>query len=142
MHFPLFITRLADFWGFSFILGHFRVTTVLCKTILEAGVWVVIKLSSSMNAQSTGIYFIVDREHRGNPAWLTYSKLSLNAERNKITDTVYRSNISFSYWYQSEATPIADVLPQSPSPEFSSHLEYYTFSLQRELTCGELPHMH
>ena len=80
-HFPHFITKLYDFWSFSFILAHFRAKTVLCKAILEAGVEVVIKLTSSMNAQSSGIDFLVDRDYRGNPAWLTYSKITLNAAR-------------------------------------------------------------
>ena len=115
MHFPPFITRLLDFWGFSFILAHLRATTVLCKAILEAGVEVVIKLTSSMNARSTDIGFVVDGVYLDNPARLTYSKITLNATRNKITDMVNPADIpSFSYWYQSEATPLADVLLQSP----------------------------
>ena len=67
MHFPLFITRLPDFWGFSFILTYFKTTTVLSKAILGAGVEVVIKLTWSMNARSTSIDFLADREYRG---WL------------------------------------------------------------------------
>ena len=100
MHFPAFITRLLDFGGFSCILTHFRATTVLCKAILEAGVEAVIKLTSSMNARSTGIDFLVDREYYGNPAWLTYSKVTLNAARNMTTVMVHPANIPF--------------LPQSP----------------------------
>ena len=68
-----------------------------------------------MNARSTDFDFLVDREYRGNPAWLTYSQITLNAERNKITDMVHPVNIPFSYRYQSEATAIADVLAQSQS---------------------------
>ena len=93
MVFPPFITRLLDFWGFSFVIAHFRATTVFCKAILEAGVKVVSKLTASMNAQSTGIDFLVDRGCHGNPACLTYSKITLNAARNKITDMVH--SISF-----------------------------------------------
>ena len=93
MHFPSFITRLLDFWGFSFIIAHSRATTVFCKAILEAGVKVVSKPTSSMNAQSTAIDFLVDRECCGNPACLTYSKITLNAARNKVTDMVH--SISF-----------------------------------------------
>ena len=78
-------------------MAHFREITVLCKTMLEAGVEVVIKLTSSMNARSAGTDFLVDREYRGNPAWLTYSKIALNAGRNKITDMVHPENIPFSY---------------------------------------------
>ena len=92
MHFPPFITRLL-----VFILANFKTTTVLCKTTLEAGVEVVIKLTSSMNAQSTGIDFLVDRVDHGNPAQLTYSKITLNTARNKITGTVHPANIPFSY---------------------------------------------
>ena len=88
MHFAPFITRILDFWGFSFILAHFRATTALYKAILEAGVEIVIKLTLTLNAQSTGIDFLVDREYHGNPAWLTYSKITLNAASNKITDNV------------------------------------------------------
>ena len=68
MHFSPFITRIPGFCGFSFIPVHFKATTVLCKAILEAGVEVVIKLTSSMKARSTGIDFLVDREYRDNPA--------------------------------------------------------------------------
>ena len=50
-----------------------------------------------MNARSTGTDFLVDREYRGNPAWLTYSKIALNTGRNKITDMVHPENIPFSY---------------------------------------------
>ena len=96
-------------------MAHFKATTVLCKVILDAGVEVVIKLTSSMNAQSIGIDFLVDREYRDNPAWLKYSKITLNAARKEITNMVHPANIPFSYRYQSEATPLADVLPQSPS---------------------------
>ena len=99
MHFPPFITRPLDFWGFSFILAHFRAAIDPCKATLE----VVIKLTSSMNARSTGIY-LIERVYRGNPARLTYSKITLNAARNKITDMVHPANIPFSYRYQSEAT--------------------------------------
>ena len=93
MHFPPFTTRLLDFWGFSFILAHFTAIYVLFKAILEAGVEVVIKPTLSMNAQSTGIDFLVDRDFGGNLAWVTYSKITLNAARNKITDMVH--SISF-----------------------------------------------
>ena len=68
MHFRPFITRLPNFWIFSFILAHFRATTVYCKLILEARVEVVIKFTSSLNARSTDIDFFVDREYRGNSA--------------------------------------------------------------------------
>ena len=63
VHFPSFI--LLNFWGFSFILAHFRVTTVLCKATLKVGVEVVIKLTSSVNARSTCIDFLVDRVYCG-----------------------------------------------------------------------------
>ena len=112
MHSSPFITRLPDFWCLNFILAYFRATILLCKEILEAGVEVLTKFTSSMNARSTGIDFLVDREYRGNPAWLTYSKITLNPKRNKITDMVHPVNIPFSYRHQSEATAIADVLPQ------------------------------
>ena len=97
MYFPPFITRLLDFWGFSFILSLFRATTVLCKTILEAGVEVVIKLTSSMKAWSTSNDLLFDRVHCGNPAQLTYFKITLNAANNKMTDMVHSANIPFSY---------------------------------------------
>ena len=112
MHSSPFITRLPDFWCLNFILAYFRATILLCKEILEAGVEVLTKFTSSMNARSTGIDFLVDREYRGNPACLTYSKITLNPKRNKITDMVHPVNIPFSYRHQSEATAIADVLPQ------------------------------
>ena len=59
------------------------------------------------------LIFFVEREYRGNPAWLTYSKITLNAARNKITDMGHAANIPFSYQYQSEATPLANVISQN-----------------------------
>ena len=56
------------------------------------------------------LIFFVDREYRGNLAWLTYPKITLNTERNKITDIVHPANIPFSYRDQSEAIPIPDIL--------------------------------
>ena len=51
---PTFITRLH---GFSFILANFRVITVLCIAILQAGVQIVSKLLSSTNTRSTGKFY-------------------------------------------------------------------------------------
>ena len=121
-----------------FILPHFRATTVLCKAILEHGVQVAMKLKSSMNARSTGINFLVDSEYRGSPAWLTYSKIILITARNKITNMVHPANIHFPYRYQSDATPLAHVLP----PMSILILNHHTFSIQKESTCWELTHMH
>ena len=135
MHFSLFITRRPDFWGFSFIPAHFKATTVLYKAILEAGVEVVIKLTSSMNARSTGIDFLVDREYRDNTAWLTYSKIKLNAARNNITDMVH---LQISLFHIGTNQRQSHLLMFSPkvhrntySPELSSLLESYTFSMQK-----------
>ena len=82
-----------------------------------------------MNARSTDNDFLVDREYRGNPAWLTYFKITLHAERNKITDMVHPASISFSYWYQSEATPIADALPQSSPSKSIVILNHQSYSV-------------
>ena len=135
MHFSLFITRRPGFWGFSFIPAHFKATTVLYKAILEVGVEVVIKLTSSMNARSTGIDFLVDREYRDNTAWLTYSKIKLNAARNNITDMVH---LQISLFHIGTNQRQSHLLMFSPkvhrntySPELSSLLESYTFSMQK-----------
>ena len=49
-----------------------RQQLLFMKTILEAGVKIGNQLISSMNAQSTGIDFVVNRVYGGNPAWLAY----------------------------------------------------------------------
>ena len=59
MDFAPFITRILDFWGFSFILAHFRATAALYKAILEAGVEIVIKLTSTVNHRALALIFLL-----------------------------------------------------------------------------------
>ena len=141
-----FITRLLHFCSFSFILVHVRAAAVLCDAILEDGVEVVINITSSMNAWSTGIDFLVDREYLGNPAWLTYSKITLNAPRTK---SLILYILQVSLFHVGTNHRKLHLLMFSPkvhrntlSPELFSLLESYTFSMQKESTRGELTYMH